>query len=252
VHVLGGPVPAVPRPGRYVLPLLEARRESPSAITFRFSTEGTGFQYLAQQAIRVALPGVEDPWGPVRTFSLSSSPSELGEIAVTARISDTPFKQALARLAPGDTAEIVGPLGLFQIDLDRTSVFLAAGIGITPFRGMLRYAADLGDQRERRLLYVARSPEELLFRSELDRLASEFPQFGIEYSITRPEEAASPWTGRVGRIDEAWMRATAARLDRPKFYVGGRPEMVEPTLAVLAGPMGVPEADVDYEVFRGF
>jgi glycine betaine catabolism B len=252
MHVLGGPPPTVPRPGRYVLPLLEARRESPSAITFRFSTEGTGFHYVAQQAVRISLPGVDDPWGPVRTYSLSSSPSEKGEIAVTSRISDTPFKQALAKLRPGDTAEVFGPLGLFELDLKRPSLFLAAGIGITPFRGMLRYAADLNDPLPRRLLYVARSSEEILFRAQLDHLAAEFPQFAVEYSITRPTEGPNPWTGRVGRIDEAWIREAAARMDRPKFYVGGRPEMVEPTLAVLAGPLGVPEDDVDYEVFRGF
>ena len=221
-------------------------------MTFRFSTTGTDFHYLSSQAVRIALPGVEDPWGPVRTFSLSSSPTETGEIAVTARISDTPFKQALARLHPGDTAEVVGPLGLFPIDLARPSVLLAAGIGITPFRGMLRYATDLADPRGRRLLYVARSPGELIFKEELDALAARFPQVAVEYSVTRPTDSSAPWTGRVGRIDEPWIREAAARLDRPKFYVGGRPEMVEETLAILAGPLGVPEDDVDYEVFRGF
>ncbi|MCI4351570.1 MAG: FAD-dependent oxidoreductase, partial [Thermoplasmata archaeon] len=171
MNVVGPTGPAVPPPRRLVVPLLESRRESPTAMTFRFSTEGTDFEYLSNQAIRLALPGVDDPWGAIRTFSLSSSPSERGAIAVTCRISDTPFKQALARLRPGETAQVVGPLGRFLLDDARPCVFLAGGIGVTPFRGMLRYSADTGTVAPRRLLYSARVPEELVFRKELDALA---------------------------------------------------------------------------------
>jgi len=157
-------------------------------MTFRFSTEGSGFRYLSTQAIRLALPGVDDPWGPVRAFSLSSSPSEKGVLSVTARITDTPFKQALARLRPGDTAEVYGPLGFFLLDRSRPSVFLAGGIGITPFRGMLRYSLDMGDSVERRLLYSARVPEEFVFRDELDALARASSRLKVLYTVTRPSE----------------------------------------------------------------
>jgi len=221
-------------------------------MTFRFSTDGTEFRYLSTQSVRLALPGVDDPWGPVRTFSLSSSPSERGEIAVTCKISETPFKQALARLRPGDTAEVFGPLGFFLLDLDRPSVHLAGGIGITPFRGMLRFAADSGHPGQRRLLYSARTPEELVFRDELDAIARAHPQIRVEYSATRPAESAARWEGRTGRIDAAWIREALASLDRPKFYVAGLPDMVSEMVTVLRGPLGVPDDDIDYEVFRGF
>jgi len=252
VHVLGGLPTNLPRPSSFVLPLLESRRVSPTSMTFHFATEGSGFRYLSNQAIRLALPGVDDPWGAVRSFSLSSSPTEVDRISVTCKISDTPFKQALARLRPGDQAEVHGPLGLFLLDRDRPSVFLAGGIGISPFRGMMRYAADSGDRHERRLLYSARVPEELVFRSEFDAMARELPQLRTEYTVTRPGESGTPWNGRVGRIDARWIQATAARLDRPKFYVAGLPPMVADTLSMLRGELSVPEEDIDYEVFRGF
>jgi len=242
VHVLGDAGSAVPKPGRFVLPLLEHRRESPSAMTFRFSTEGTGFRYLSNQAIRLTLPGLDDPWGPVRTFSLSSSPSEEGQISVTCKISDTVFKQALARMAPGDQAEVYGPLGLFLFDEKRPSVF----------RGMLRYAVDTGNRTERRLLYSARVPEEFVFRDELSSLASGASTLRVGYTITRPTESTAAWDGRVGRITPAWIQGTAAGLDRPKYYVAGLPEMVDEIVTALGGPLGVPEDDIDYEVFRGF
>src|SRR5579863_8795069 len=131
------------------MPLLESRRESPTAMTFRFSTTGSGFEYRSNQAIRLALPGVDDPWGAVRAFSLSSSPTETGYLSVTCKITDTPFKQALARMEPGAPAEVYGPLGSFLLDLNRPSIFLAGGIGITPFRGMLRFATDTHAAAER-------------------------------------------------------------------------------------------------------
>jgi glycine betaine catabolism B len=250
--VVGGPPFDLPRPQRFVLPLLDSRHESPTVMTFRFSTEGTDFEYRSNQAIRLALPGVEDPWGAARSFSLSSSPSEKGHIAVTCKISDTPFKQALARLAPGAEAVVYGPLGAFLFDTHRPSIFLAGGIGITPFRGMIRYATDTGNQQPARLLYSARVPEELVFRDELDAIAHSVPHFQVQYSVTRPRESGVAWDGRVGRINAEWILGAAASLGRPKYYVAGLPQMVVDVVTLLRGTLEVPEDDIDYEMFRGY
>ncbi len=221
-------------------------------MTFRFSTEGTGFRYLSNQAIRLVLPGVDDPWGAARMFSLSSSPSEAGVLAVTCRISDTPFKQALARFSHGDAAVIYGPLGSFLLRTDRPVVFLAGGIGITPFRGMLRYAADTGVEQSLTLLYSARTPEELVFREELDRLVDSTRGGSVHYSITRPSGPGSPWDGRVGRIDAEWIDRVANLGSRPRFYIAGLPGMVTDLVALLTERLGVPPDDLDYEIFHGF
>lgn len=242
----------VPRPGRYLLRLLDRRVESPSTITLRFSTEGTGFAYRSTQAIRLSLPGVDDPWGAVRTFSLSSSPTERGTLAITSKLSDTPFKQALGGLRPGDTAEVFGPIGQFLFDPSRPALFLAGGIGITPFRGMLRYAADLGTTQPVTLLYSARVPEELIFREELDAIAGAHPHLTIHRTVTRPRESSVPWAGRIGRIDREWIVERGHLDRRPLCYVAGLPEMVAPTLDLLVRGLGVPADDTDYEVFRGF
>jgi ferredoxin-NADP reductase len=242
----------LPVPARYVLPLLEARRESPTAMTFRFSTRGTGFRYLSNQAIRLSLPGVDDPWGAVRTFSLSSSPSETGELAVTCKITDTPFKQALSRLPAGAEAHIYGPLGSFLFDGSRPSVLVAGGIGITPFRGMMRYAADSAVPTPLTLLYSARTAEELVFRTELDDLARSRPNFRVHYTVTRPTESGVPWDGRVGRIDRSFLEELTDLGARPRIYIAGLPGMVEEVVGTLTGPLGVPPSDLAFEMFRGF
>jgi ferredoxin-NADP reductase len=252
MEVSSGPRLELPVPARYVLPLIETRRESPTSMTFRFSTRETGFRYLSNQAIRLSLPGVDDPWGAVRTFSLSSSPSELGAIAVTCKISDTPFKQALARLAPGAPAHVYGPLGAFLLDASRPCVFIAGGIGITPFRGMMRYAADVGVRVRMTLLYSARVPEELVFRTELDELARSHPSFRVHYTVTRPTESPTPWSGRVGRIDRRWIEESSEPDTHPLYYVAGLPEMVQVIVGTLTDELAVPPDDIDYELFRGF
>ena len=221
-------------------------------MTFRFSTEGTGFRYLSNQFVRLALPEVADPWGSARSFSLSSSPSEDGFIAITCKISDTPFKQALSIMKPGETGVVYGPLGAFLFDRQHPAVFLAGGIGITPLRGMIRFAHDTSFRHEMVLLYSARTPEELVFRSELDAIAREGGRLHAEYSITRPKDTTAAWQGRTGRIDEKWVREAAHGLRHPRFYICGLPEMVGDMVRTLQDSMGVPEESVDYEVFRGF
>lgn len=241
-----------PVPRRYSVRFLEQRSETPTIRTFVFSTQGTGFEFRSNQAIRLVLPGVPDPWGPARTFSISSSPTDRDRIEVTCKVTETPFKQALAALEPGAAAEIIGPLGDLFYDPDRPAVFLAGGVGVTPFRGMARFARATHSPSSIDLLYSARTPEELAFRSEFDEWANSSPNFRVHYTVTRPSESSVPWTGRTGRIDEAWVREVGRGLLHPRYYVVGLPEMARPTLDMLRSRIGIPEADLEYEYFGGY
>lgn len=251
VPLLGPPL-RLPIPRRYEFPFLDRRQETPTAITVRFSTEGTEFQYLSNQAIRLVLPEVSDPYGPARTFSLSSSPSEPGAIAVTTKMTGSPYKEALNRLRPGDRVTVLGPVGDLLFNPRRPAVFVAGGIGVTPFRGMLRFAVDTGATQPIRMFYSARVPEEFAFRKELDALARAHRQARIQYTVTRPTESPQPWPGRTGRIDIPWIREVSERLDRPKFYVAGLPEMASETVQRLKSELGIPEEDLEYEYFGGY
>ena len=252
VHVLPSRPDGPPEPRRYELPFLDSRVETPTAMTFRFSTSGTGLDYRSNQAVRVVLPWVSDPWGPARSFSLSSSPTERDEIAVTVKMTGSPFKEGLRNLRPGDRVLVFGPVGDLIYTPSRDSLFVAGGIGVTPFRGMLRYATDTGARRPITLLYSARTPEEFAFRSELDGIARSNPRVRVEYTVTRPKDSGVRWDGRVGRIDEAWLREALARLDHPKVYVVGLPEMAHEILTTLRDRLGVVEDDLEYEFFRGY
>lgn len=240
------------RPRGISLPFLKSHPETPTASTFSFSTQGSGFQYRSNQAIRLVLPGVEDPWGPSRLFSLSSSPTEKGQISITCKMTGSPYKEGLRALRPGDRVTVFGPLGDLIYDPTRPTVMVAGGIGITPFRGMVRYAVDTGAKAPIVLLYSARTPEEFAFRSELEELRKAHPSLTIHYTVTRPPESAKPWQGRTGRIDEALLRESSSNLEEPNFLVVGLPEMIETTLQTLQSRLGVPEERINWEPFRGY
>lgn len=238
-------------PGRYELPFLNSHAETPTATTFRFSIKGTGFQYRSNQAIRLEIPGARDP-RPGRMFSLSSSPTEKDQIAVTVKMTGSGYKEALGSLAPGDPVQVFGPLGDLFYNPQRPAVFVAGGIGVTPFRGMLRFASDTNAAQPIILLYSARNPEEFAFKAELDEIARKHPMFKIWYTVTRPSDAKGGWKGRVGRIDEAWIREALQGLDRPKVYVAGLPLMAHETITMLKERMGFIEDDLEYEFFMGY
>lgn len=239
-------------PARYQFEFIERRQETPTTASFRFSTEGTRFVYRSNQAVRVILPGVRDPWGPARTFSLSSSPSEEGVAQISVKLTDSPYKTALNALEPGSRVVALGPVGDLLYDRSRDSLFIAGGIGVSPFRGMIRYAYDLGEHPKIVLLYSARTAEEFAFKSEIDKLSEADPKIEVRYTITRPKESRQLWEGRVGRFDETTIRAGLKNLHHPKVFVVGTPEMALATLDLLRLRMGVVEDDLEYEFFRGY
>lgn len=183
---------------------------------------------------------------------MSSSPSESGRIAVTVKMTGSGFKRALANLTPGEKVTVQGPVGDLFYDASRPAVFIAGGIGVTPFRGMLRYAADTHAKERRVLLYSVKVPEEFAFKAEIDEIARAHSETEVVYTVTRPEESDSAWSGRTGRIDETLVREALEGMERPKVYVAGLPEMAQETLAMLRSRLGISEDDLEYEYFLGY
>lgn len=105
----------------------------------------------------------------MRLFSISACPSE-NVIAITTKIGEnpSPFKKALLELRPGMAMELRGPMGPFAVQQGRTNCFIAGGIGITPFRAMMK-EVDMSKQKLDgliKLLYI-NSSDTFLFGEEL-------------------------------------------------------------------------------------
>src|SRR5437016_3848230 len=87
-------------------------------------------------------PAETDAEGNVRSFSIASGPHE-ETLMVATRMRDTAFKRVLKTMPLGSAVKIEGPFGDLRLpnSASRAVVFLAGGIGITPFRSMLVWAA---------------------------------------------------------------------------------------------------------------
>ncbi len=122
---------------------------------------------------------------PMRCFSVTTAPSDSGELGLAFRNGGA-FTTALAELSPGSRVDIAGPFGEFTVSRDETRplLFLAGGIGITPFLSVLR---DLDGRRNAQpvtLLYSTNSLQDVPFARELMDLAKRNANYTIRFLTT--------------------------------------------------------------------
>jgi ferredoxin-NADP reductase len=226
--------------------VVTSRRMTPSIhdITLR---KPVGFSFLPVQFTFLTL--MTDRGPDSRPMSLATSPTR-PNLEYGVRLSDSPYKRAFASLKSGDDVVVRGPFGDFVFDEERPALFVAGGIGITPLKGMAEYAADKGLKIPIRLLYSNRTEEEIGYRSELEELERRNPKFQVLHTLTG-EKASRDWSGLTGRIRPELLRKAASELDRPIYYLCGKPSMVSAVFQMLAA-MDVKEEDMRVEVFRGY
>ncbi len=232
--------------------VLAVRDETPTVKTFRFERPDVPFTFRPGQYMAVRIGGVDDPRGDSRTFSISSSPSDLDGISVTTRLGPSPFKQRLFRLEAGEDVNLWGPFGSFVLEPNHPAVLLGGGIGVTPFRSMIRFAAVERRDQVIVLLYSSRTSEEVVYRREFEDLARTWPNFRPMLCVSRPEESKEPWPGRTGHVDAALVREGLAGLRHPVCYICGPPGMVQGLHAILAREIRLPPGQIRTESFTGY
>jgi glycine betaine catabolism B len=227
--------------------VLRSWQETPTTHGIRIA-KPPGFDYAPVQFCGLELE--TDEGGIEYPMSLASSPTS-PYLEFGARVSSgTPWKRAFAALEEGDEVEIDGPYGHFVLDPARPAVLAAGGIGITPLKGMLRYATEKALPIPVVLAYGNRTEAEIAYRAEVEELAEANPRAKVVHTISRPHESPG-WQGRTGRIDAAMLLDLAKPLERPKFYLCGVPQMVADLTRDLRRA-GVPAADIAFEQFWGY
>ena len=205
---------------------------------FRFEPI-TPFTWVAGQFIRVELPHDNpDAEGTKRWFTVSSAPYE-GIVQITTRVTDSTFKQALAALPIGDRLPLLEkPDGDFVWeDSDKPLVFVAGGIGVTPFRSILKQRTHDHQPLNVTLIYGNRT-DAIVFKDEFDRYAAEDSEFNVHYV-----------TG--GPLTTAKLAELVPNLNFSLVYVSGPEPMVE-ALGDQLKAARLPEAQLKQDFFPNY
>jgi len=237
----------------YVTRLRNREQVAEDTMAFYFD-KPPGFEFFAGQSIDLTLidPPETDGRGNTRALSLSCAPDE-PHLTVATRLRDTAFKRTLRALQPGSEVRIEGPFGCMTLHRTptRPAVILAGGIGITPFRSILRQATKAATGHRLFLFYSNRRPEDAAFLSELQELARQHPAFTFVPTMTDLEKSARVWNGETGYITREMLVRFLGDLVGPVYYTAGPPGLVAAMKELLA-EAGVEEDDINSEDFAGY
>ncbi|HTY24801.1 MAG TPA: ferredoxin reductase family protein [Desulfomonilaceae bacterium] len=199
------------------------------------------FQFITFQRDR-DLPVEEHHW------TISSSPTQKAFVTSTIKESGD-FTSTIGLTKPGDTAIVQAPFGRFSHVFhpeDKDIVFLAGGIGITPFMSMLRYMRDTKSERNVILLYGNKYEADIVFRNELAEMeASHNPHLRVIHVLSNPE---SDWPGERGHVDREKLERLVGSITTRTFYVCGPPAMRIKLIDTLRS-IGVPYERIRTEIF---
>lgn len=219
---------------------LEKKQEiAPSIFEFWFESKKR-FSFVPGQYLEYTFSHPQaDSRGVRRYFTIASSPTEK-QILIATRFSPqgSSFKQALKNIEPGDeiiASKVAGDFVL-PADSSRKLVFIAGGIGITPFRSIVKYLLDTNQSRDIVLLYDAKNQSDFVFKDIFEKART---RFGMRTEYIE------------GQIDEKIIREKVGDLAERVFYVSGPEPMVQNMEKVLSN-MGIARKNIEHDYFPGY
>src|SRR5215216_2921004 len=242
--------------------------EGTDVMSFKFNKQNDRlenkilFDYTAGQFAFFDIGEVyNDPKGPIRHFTISSSPTE-NFIMFSTRIRDSPYKKRLSTLQEGAKVKVRGPEGQFVLHQDYSiaAVFLSGGIGVTPFRSMIKYATDRQLPTRIIMFDSNRDRGNILFRKDFDDWEKVNKNLKIIYTIDENEQhkqslsTTNDWKGEYGRINKAMILKYIDTnvLNNSIFYICGPPGMLKAMQALLQEDLNIPKERIKVEEFTGY
>jgi len=197
-------------------------------------------------------PPETDSAGNTRTFSIVSPPFE-NHLMFATRMRDTAFKGSLKKVPLGTQVKIDPPMGSFTLHKNsaKAAVFLAGGIGITPFLSIVRQADRDRLPHMLHLFYSNRRPEDAPFLDVLRMLEKTNPNFQLVCTMTEMSKSKKEWKGETRQINQEILSRHLANLQGPIYYIAGPPAMVAGLRKMLVAA-NVDEDDIRTEDFPGY
>lgn len=225
------------------VPYTVAATEQVTHDTWRLLLEGPQLehqpgQYIIMRRVR------EDEKPEPHAFSISSAPqAELLELTVK-EVGD--FTATIGSTRPGETVSVDGPFGRFSYyDHDAGHlVFLAGGIGITPFISMIRDLAERGFDRRVTLIWGNKKERDIVYRSEMEALADRFPQFKLIHVLSEQEA----WEGDKGFVGAELLQRELDLIPDSQYFICGPSAMIEIVMQLLLD-FNIPGEQIHTEKF---
>jgi ferredoxin-NADP reductase len=237
----------------HTAPLTESEEIAEGTMAFHFA-KPADFQFRPGQSMDLTLlnPQETDAEGNSRAFSIASAPFD-SDLMIATRMRDTAFKRVLRKASPGLQVKISGPGGSFVLHRksEKPAVFLAGGIGITPFLSIIRQTGHDKSPHHIYLFYSNRRPEDAAFLHLLSEAARQNPNFRLIATMTEMDKSHREWKGETGVINKDMLTKHLPSLLGPIYYLAGPPAMVAAMRRMLI-EAGVDEDDIRTEEFAGY
>ena len=191
--------------------------------------------HLAGQHVDVRLTA-DDGYQAQRSYSIASAPEDPRLALTVERLDDGEVSPYLVgELRVDDQVELRGPIGgyfVWEGGDARPVLLIAGGSGIVPLMAMLRHRESAGSKTPVRLLYSSRTLEDIIYRTELDRLSAADQDLKVAHTLTRNQPAA--WNGYARRIDREMLNDVAWPVAQdPCVFICGPTSFVETAAGLL-------------------
>lgn len=226
--------------------LIKKYLEEPQTKSFFWKPEKS-FNFEPGQYLYYTLPKLKypDPRGPILDFTIASSPTEK-LIQLTSRISNSGFKRTLDELPIESIIEGEGPNGSFYLD-DKTSgnqVFIAGGIGVTPFRSMIKYNIDKNLKHPMYLIY-SNSDDKFVYKKEFDTWQKDNNFIKVSYFDS--SELGHLNKSMIEKLFDTWH----LKFDIPTYWLAGPPQFVD-SMELILGKFKIPDDKIKSDKFTGY
>jgi ferredoxin-NADP reductase len=237
-----------------ILPRLTQRKKvGASVVDFVFALKKPVSYKPGQYMEWTLAHGGADARGNRRYFTLASSPTEDNlRLGIKFYPDGSSFKQALLHMDDKDSVAASNLGGDFVLpdDASQKLAFIAGGIGVTPYRSMIKYLLDTNDLRDITLLYSEKKPEDIVYKDVFDPAVT---KLGIKvlYTLTESSYVPQGWPGHRGIISEQMIKTEIPDYLERLFYVSGPQPMVSAMKKTLHG-LGVPKRHIKTDFFPGY
>ncbi len=236
---------------KFELEFIKKQKESKDTYSFYFKRPNE-FDFFSGQYVKLFLDILNpDSRGSSRYFTISSSPEEKKYLIITTRIIKSSFKLKLNRLKSGEKIMAFGPVGYFDFypEKQKNLVFIAGGIGVTPFHSILKTLEFKKSKINIILFNSFDYKQNVVFYRDLKKIENENLNIKLIYTLTK--DANNYLEFEKGRIDESLIKKYIDDLHEYHYFITGSENFVNDIFEMLR-KIGVLEEKIFKEDFPGY